>query len=348
MITVENLTKDFGSKRAVDSLSFTLRPGAVTGFLGPNGSGKSTTLRCIVGLDRPTAGRATIGGTDYTKLDSPLTKVGALLDGKAFHPGRTARQHLLAVAATHNLPAQRVDEVLAFAGITEVANQKVKGFSLGMGQRLGIATAMLGDPEILILDEPVNGLDPDGVRWIRSMMRSLAAEGRTILVSSHLMSEMSQTADDLIIIGRGRLLDSGPIEKFTEGAEHSKVLVEGPDLEAIRGALAAANMSAEIFAPTQKRQRGWIEVTGQSRADVGRALYNAHVEIHELSELHTSLEDVFLGLTSDSIDYVGSSGGPAPSYNGPHGAPDGTPNSAPNSYPNPNSTSNDPRGGQNS
>ncbi|PIN52172.1 ABC transporter [Trueperella pyogenes] len=305
MISVENLTKDYGKTRAVDNLTFSLRPGAVTGFLGPNGSGKSTTMRCIVGLDRPTSGRVLIGETQYRHLSSPLTAVGALLDGKAFHPGRTARQHLQIVAKTHGFPRERVDEVISITGLESVAKKKIKGFSLGMGQRLGIATALLGDPQVLILDEPVNGLDPDGVRWVRSMMRSLADDGRSVLVSSHLMSEMALTADDLIIIGRGRLLDSGPISKFTESNQGIRVRVSGPDMASIRS-LLQQRWSVVDVAPSYGRPSGSFDVPGAEREEIGRFLFERRIEIHELTEIHSTLEDVFMELTASQVEFSSS------------------------------------------
>ena len=307
MITVENLTKDYGKTRAVDNLSFSLRPGAITGFLGPNGSGKSTTMRCIVGLDTPTNGRALIRGVEYNKLRSPLTTVGALLDGKAFHPRRTARQHLQIVASTHGFPAPRVDEVIHLTGLASVAKKKVGDFSLGMSQRLGIATALLGDPQVLIFDEPVNGLDPDGVRWVRQIMRDLAREGRTVLVSSHLMSEMAQTADDLIIIGRGRLIDHGPISKFTESDRGIRVRVQGPDMEGIRGALREAGWNVVDIRPRQGFPTGAFEVPGAEREIIGHLLFERGLELHEITEIHSSLEDVFMELTAGSVEF--SSGG---------------------------------------
>ncbi|VEI13001.1 ABC transporter ATP-binding protein [Trueperella bialowiezensis] len=317
MITVENLTKDYGKTRAVDNLSFSLRPGAVTGFLGPNGSGKSTTMRCIVGLDRPTSGRVLIRGVEYGKLRSPLTMVGALLDGKAFHPGRTARQHLQIVAATHGFPKGRVDEVIAMTGLASVAKKKIGGFSLGMGQRLGIATALLGDPQVLIFDEPVNGLDPDGVRWVRHMMRELAREGRTVLVSSHLMSEMSQTADDLIIIGRGRFIDAGPITRFTESDRGVRVRVQGPDMAALHAALTEANWQVTNLPASNSFPTGAFEVPGAQREQIGNLLYTKGLEVHELTEIHSSLEDVFMELTSGAVEF--NAGGPA--QFGPHNGP---------------------------
>ncbi|MDP9801248.1 ABC-2 type transport system ATP-binding protein [Arcanobacterium wilhelmae] len=309
MITVDHLTKKYGSKVAVNNLSFTVQPGRVTGFLGPNGSGKSTTMRCIVGLDSPTSGHTSIDGVEYSKLTAPITKVGALLDGKAFHPGRSARGHLRIVAATHGIPKQRVEEVLEFTGIAAVANKRFKSFSLGMGQRLGIALALLGDPEVLLFDEPVNGLDPDGVRWVRSLMRDLAAQGRTVLVSSHLMSEMALTADDLVIIGKGSLIDAGPITQFTESAARSSVRVAGPDALAIGDALRGANMVFDQVAPEDKFPMGSFQVKGVSRGEIGHLLHQAGVEIHELSELHSSLEDVFMELTADQVEYTTTQGG---------------------------------------
>lgn len=306
MIRVERLTKRYGKTLAVHDLSFELTPGRVTGFLGPNGSGKSTTMRCIVGLDRPTAGHCTIGGLPYAAIPSPLTTVGCLLDGRAFHSKRTARNHLQITADTHGFPRKRVDEVLELTGIAEVANQKVKGFSLGMTQRLGIAHALIGDPQVLIFDEPVNGLDPDGVRWIRELLRSLAAQGRTILVSSHLMSEMALTADELVVIGRGQLIAQGPITQFTESAERSTIHVSGPDIRAIIEALNNAGLSPNYVEGNKKNPHGTATITGSTRTTVGHILHAAHLEIHELSESYSSLEDVFMELTSQSVQYKNS------------------------------------------
>ncbi len=313
MIRVDHLTKKYGSKVAVNDLSFELRSGAVTGFLGPNGSGKSTTMRCIVGLDRPTSGRATIGGKEYRELSSPLTTVGALLDGKAFHRKRTARQHLVNVARTHGFPLARVDEVLALTGLDSVAKKKVGGFSLGMSQRLGIAGALLGDPEVLLFDEPVNGLDPDGVRWVRNLMRSLASEGRTVLVSSHLMSEMALTADDLIVIGRGELIAQGPISQFTASAQRTATVVAGPDMDAIERALSDAGFPCRRWAADAEHPFGLATVVGVKGRELGPALHAAGCELHELSEIHSSLEDVYMELTSGSLEYsIGSAASPAP------------------------------------
>jgi ABC-2 type transport system ATP-binding protein len=228
MIEIHQLTKRFGGRIAVDELSFRVEPGRVTGFLGPNGAGKSTTLRMIIGLDRPTAGTATVGGRPYADHPAPLRQVGALLEARSFHRGRTAYQHLLALAQTHGLPASRVDEVLAQAGLEPVAHRRAGGFSLGMAQRLGIAGALLGDPAAIVLDEPVNGLDPDGVLWVRNLLTGLAREGRTVLVSSHLISEMAVTADHLLIIGRGRLIADTPVRELIDQAGVSQVLVRSP------------------------------------------------------------------------------------------------------------------------
>ena len=318
MITVENLVKRYGHTTAVNNLSFTLAPGKVTGFLGPNGSGKSTTMRCIVGLDRPTSGRCTIGGVEYSHLKSPITTVGALLDGKAFHPKRTARQQLRVVARTHGIPDKRVDDVLELTGIAQVADKRLKGFSLGMGQRLGIATALLGDPEVLLFDEPVNGLDPDGVRWVRELMRNLAGQGRTVLVSSHLMSEMAVTADDLVVIGRGSLIASGPIKNFTESAAHTVVHVAGPDTPAMARALAAAGFSGLQRDPSADYPYGVLDIQGADRAKIGHALHEANLEIHELSDSHSSLGDVFMELTQSSVEY--GIGAPVPGLGSQHSA----------------------------
>lgn len=298
MITVENLTKRYGKKTATEQLSFTVPSGQVTGFLGPNGSGKSTTMRCMVGLDSPTQGRALIKGVHYSQLDSPLTTVGALLDAKAFHPARTAKQHLTVVAETHGFPRSRVSEILDMTGLSGVADKKVKGFSLGMGQRLGIATAMMGNPEYLLLDEPVNGLDPDGVRWVRDLVKNHARIGGTVLISSHLMSEMAMTATNLVVIGNGRLIASGPIKQFTESAGHTTVRVSGPDLGAIGEALS------QLQPRLERTENGDVLlIQGRTSAEVGHALHVAGLEIHELTTLHSSLEDVFLELTGQAVEF---------------------------------------------
>nr|WP_239539076.1 ATP-binding cassette domain-containing protein [Arcanobacterium pluranimalium] len=284
-------------------MSFTVRSGSVTGFLGPNGSGKSTTMRCMLGLDRPTEGVARFNGVEYTKLDSPLSTVGALLDGKAFHPGLSARQHLSIIAKTHGISQARVNEVLELTGIESVAKKKLKGFSLGMGQRLGIAVALLADPEFLILDEPVNGLDPDGVRWIRQLMRNFAAEGRTVLVSSHLMSEMALTADDLVIIGRGKLIASGPIQNFTEASSKRTIHLSGPNLSAILEALKTAHITHVVNDSRANSAAPTVEITGSDRAHIGHLMYENNIEVHELSESFSSLEDIFMELTESEGEY---------------------------------------------
>src|SRR5579884_2555140 len=245
MIEARGLTKDYGAKRAVDDLSFTVRPGIVTGFLGPNGSGKSTTMRLALGLDRPTAGTIAVNGKPYREHPAPLHEVGALLEARSVHTGRSAYNHLLALAQTHGIPRRRVDELVELVGLREVARKRVGQFSLGMGQRLGIAAALLGDPQTLLLDEPVNGLDPEGIHWIRNLLKSLAAEGRTVFVSSHLMSEMSLTADHLIVIGRGRLIADMAVDEFVRKASGNVVHVRSPQAESLRDALAGPGVSFE-------------------------------------------------------------------------------------------------------
>ncbi|MER5888316.1 ABC transporter ATP-binding protein [Streptomyces sp. NPDC001941] len=297
MIEAQELTKRYGDKTVVDRLGFTVRPGTVTGFLGPNGAGKSTTLRMLLGLDAPTHGRATVNGRPYAAHRAPLTEVGALLEARAVHPGRTARNHLLALAHTHGIPRSRVDAVLDLAGLTAVADRRVKGFSLGMGQRLGIAAALLGDPAAVVLDEPVNGLDPEGVLWIRTLLKSLAAEGRTVLVSSHLMSEMALTADHLVIIGRGRLLADTTVEAFVRdsGARHVKVVT--PEAATLAALLAAPGVEVATAAP------GTLEVRGTDAEHVGRTAAAHGVPLFELTPLTGSLEEAFMDLTRDSVEY---------------------------------------------
>lgn len=296
MIEVENLSKTYGSKRAVDHISFTARPGRVTGFLGPNGSGKSTTMRMIVGLDHPNTGRALINGRPYNSLKSPLTQVGALLEAKAVHKGRSARGHLEALAATHGFPKSRVDEVITMTGLGSVAGKRAGGFSLGMGQRLGIAAALLGDPEILILDEPVNGLDPEGVRWVRTMVRSLASEGRTVFLSSHLMSEMSITADDLIVIGRGRIITSGPVKEVIERSTTSSVRVASPQAAELMR-LLGDHGSVTLTEPTV------LDISGVAAPTVGEVAAQNGIVLHELVTTQASLEDAFMELTKDDVEY---------------------------------------------
>ena len=297
MIEAVGLTKRYGAKTAVDEVNFTVRPGMVTGFLGPNGAGKSTTMRLIVGLDRPSAGTVTLNGRAYADLRAPLHEVGVLLDAKAVHTGRSALNHLLALAATHRIPRRRVDEVIALTGLESVANKRVGGFSLGMGQRLGIAAALLGDPATLILDEPVNGLDPEGVIWVRQLARSLAAQGRTIFLSSHLMSEMAQTADHIIVLGKGRVIADAPVGDIVALATGTAVRVRTPDAARLTPLLAGATASVTSSAPDL------LEVTGLSSAQIGELAAGAGVVLHELSPVAGSLEDAYLTLTQDSVEY---------------------------------------------
>jgi ABC-2 type transport system ATP-binding protein len=300
MIKVEHLTKRYHDTIAVDDLDFEVRPGVVTGFLGPNGSGKSTTMRIILGLDHPTKGRATVKGKRYAELRDPMHEVGALLDAKAIHPGRSARNHLRALAASNRIPYSRVDEVLEFAGIASVANKKVGTFSLGMSQRLGIAATLLGDPEVLLFDEPVNGLDPEGIRWIRDFFRTLANEGRTVFVSSHLMSEMAVTADQIIVIGRGKFITQGSIDTLTATVKGT-VFVRGSDHQKLLAAIASHGGVA-----TDANDDG-VTIGGLSAEQVGQIAFDAGVVLFELTPQRASLEDVFMELTSDAVEY-GSSG----------------------------------------
>jgi ABC-2 type transport system ATP-binding protein len=301
MIQAVGLTKQYGAKTAVYNLSFQVKPGAVTGFLGPNGSGKSTTMRMILGLDAPTAGQVTIGGLPYRRLPNAPRRVGALLDAKAVHGGRSARQHLLCLAQLSGIPARRVDEVLGVVGLQEVAGRRSKGFSLGMGQRLGIAGALLGDPEVLLFDEPVNGLDPEGIHWVRNLMRQLAAEGRTVFVSSHLMSEMALTADHLVVIGRGQLLADMSVKDFI--AQHSTgyALVRTPEEAGARDTLGKA--LTEAGAAVQPEQDGALRVTGLELPKISDVAYDAGIRLWELSPHQASLEEAYMRLTSGAVDY---------------------------------------------
>jgi ABC-2 type transport system ATP-binding protein len=305
MITADNLTKRYGGKAAVTDLSFTVPPGTVTGFLGPNGAGKSTTMRMILGLDAPTRGRATIGGRPYAGHPAPLTEVGALLEARSVHPGRTAHHHLRALALTHGIPRGRVTEVLELTGLTEVAHRRVKGFSLGMGQRLGIAAALLGDPATLILDEPVNGLDPEGVLWVRTLLKSLAAQGRTVLVSSHLMSEMALTAERLVVIGRGRLLADTTVAEFVRQSGTTTVKVVTPDAPALVRLLAAPGIDITSDAP------GTLQVRGTDAEHIGRTAADHAVPLFELTPSTVSLEEAFMALTHDSVEFTTREGDPA-------------------------------------
>jgi ABC-2 type transport system ATP-binding protein len=307
MIEVHDLTKRYGEKVAVDHLSFTVEPGRVTGFLGPNGAGKSTTMRLILGLDHPTSGTATINGRQYRDLPQPLHTVGALLEAKSVHPGRSARNHLLFLAQSQGLPSSRVDEVLGLVGLRDVASKRMGGFSLGMGQRLGIAAALLGDPQVLLLDEPVNGLDPEGVLWIRNLMKQLAADGRTILVSSHLMNEMAVTADHLIVIGRGKLITESTTEEVIARSTDKSVRVRTPDAERLAGLITAAGGKATPGAATNGENATGngapvLTVTGMEAARVGEIAASASIVLHELTPM-ASLEDAYMELTSGSLEF---------------------------------------------
>jgi ABC-2 type transport system ATP-binding protein len=299
MIEAHGLSKRYGSTVAVRDLSFTVRPGVVTGFLGPNGSGKTTTMRMILGLDYPTAGRVTIGGRPYAQLKYPMHEVGALLDARAVHGGRSARSHLLCLARAGGISRQRVGEVVGLAGLTEVAGRRVKGFSLGMSQRLGIAAAMLGDPGILIFDEPVNGLDPEGIRWIRTMMQGLAAEGRTVLVSSHLISEMENTADHLIVIGRGGLIADCGMAEFIARSSGQTVLVRTHRPDDLAAAIRAGGGNP---APALTSD-GELQVSGLSEDQVSDIAFASGIQFQRLSAVRVSLEDAFMELTAGSVDY---------------------------------------------
>ena len=301
MIEATNLTKRYGKKIAVDGISFTVQPGKVTGFLGPNGAGKSTTMRMIVGLDRPTHGHVTVNGRPYAQHDSPLTEVGALLEAKAVHTGRSAANHLRALAATHGIGQKRVDEVIEMTGLQTVARKRVGGFSLGMGQRLGIAVALLGDPRTLILDEPVNGLDPEGVLWVRTLVRYLASEGRTVFISSHLMSEMALTADNVIVIGRGRIIADASVTDIVARSTGTTVVVRSPQatqlVELMRGPAVTFTSS----------EPGLIEITGSTAQAIGEAAAAARIVLHELTPVKGSLEDAYMSLTADSVEYHSTS-----------------------------------------
>jgi ABC-2 type transport system ATP-binding protein len=311
MIEARALTKRYGSAAAVDDLSFTIRPGMVTGFLGPNGAGKTTTMRLILGLDHPTAGTVTINGRAHPRLPSPMHEVGALLDARAVHGGRSARSHLLCLAQTNGIPARRVDEVLGMVGLSDVAAKRSRGFSLGMSQRLGIAAALLGDPEILMFDEPVNGLDPEGILWIRTLMRGLAAEGRTVFVSSHLMSEMEHTADHLIVIGRGRLIADCAIAEFIAQGSGQAVLVRTQQPDELARAVAAAGGTATrgtatpgITADgTAAGGANELQVRGLTEERIGDIAFANGIRVHHLAPARVSLEQAFMELTADSVEY---------------------------------------------
>jgi ABC-2 type transport system ATP-binding protein len=297
MIEVRGLTKRYGAKIAVDDLTFSIQSGQVTGFLGPNGAGKTTTMRCILGLDYPTEGTITVDGKSYHDMSYPMREVGALLEAKAVHGGRSAYNHLLCLAQTNSLPKRRVGEVLELVGLTEVAKKRSKGFSLGMSQRLGIAATLLGDPKVLMFDEPVNGLDPEGILWIRNLMKALAAEGRTVFVSSHLMSEMENTADHLIVIGRGKLIAASSMKDFVASASGASVRVRTPSADQLVRAVTAKG------ATTSTDDDGAIEVRGMSIEQIGDLAFTEGIRLHELATVRASLEEAFMELTADSVEY---------------------------------------------
>ena len=297
MIEARGLVKKYGDTTAVNGLSFDVQPGLVTGFLGPNGAGKSTTLRMVLGLDAPTEGSVTVNGRPYTEHRRPLHEVGALLEARAIHPGRSAYNHLLCLAQSNHLPKSRVDVVLEQVGLTEAAKTRVGAFSLGMGQRLGIASALLGDPEVLLFDEPVNGLDPEGILWIRTMMRTLAEQGRTVFVSSHLMSEMALTADRLIVIGRGELIADTTVKEFIEASSQNHVRVRSPQAKKL------VALITKHGATVSEDPDGALEVSGMECRDIGELAATNSIVLHELSEQDASLEEAFMELTKDSVEF---------------------------------------------
>jgi len=297
MIEVRGLTKRYGDKVAVDNLTFGIEPGKVTGFLGPNGAGKTTTMRCILGLDYPNEGTVTVDGKAYGSLAYPMREVGALLEAKAVHGGRSAYNHLLCLAQTNSLPKRRVNEVLELVGLTEVASKRSKGFSLGMSQRLGIAATMLGDPKVLMFDEPVNGLDPEGILWIRNLMKALASEGRTVFVSSHLMSEMENTADHLIVIGRGKLIADCTMSEFIARSSGAAVRVRTPSTDQLVRAVSAKGATAGVD------DDGSIEVRGMTAEEIGDLAFTEGIRLHELTMVRASLEEAFMELTAGSVEY---------------------------------------------
>jgi ABC-2 type transport system ATP-binding protein len=297
VIEVDNLSKRYGDKLAVDGLSFVVQPGIVTGFLGPNGAGKSTTMRMIAGLDQPTTGRVRVNGQDYRATSAPMIELGILLEAKAVHTGRSARNHLLALAQTNGLGRRRVDEVIDMVGLTDVAGKRAGGFSLGMGQRLGVASALLGDPEVVVLDEPVNGLDPEGVLWIRNLLKGLAAEGRTVFVSSHLMSEMALTASRLVVVGRGRLIADTTVDEFVARASGSAVTVRTPEAARLRELLLGPDVTVT------SEQADVLHVQGLTAEQIGTAAWQEHLPVFELATQQASLEEAFMQLTQDSVEY---------------------------------------------
>jgi ABC-2 type transport system ATP-binding protein len=305
VIEAESLSKRYGGKTAVDDLSFVVRPGVVTGFLGPNGAGKSTTMRLLLGLDRPSGGACRINGKAYVDFPAPLREVGALLEARAVHTGRSARNHLMAMAATNGIKKSRVEEMLGLVGLDEVAGKRAGGFSLGMGQRLGIASALLGDPGTLLLDEPVNGLDPEGILWIRNLLKGLAAEGRTVFVSSHLMSEMAVTATELIVVGRGRLIASGSVEQLVGRASGGAVVVRARDTDRLAAALQGPGRHVELASAET------LHVSGMSSEAVGLAAAREGIPLIELTPVQATLEEAFMEITRDAVEFHGGSVDPA-------------------------------------
>ena len=298
MIDVNHVTKRYGERTAVDDLSFQVNPGIVTGFLGPNGAGKSTTMRVILGLDAPTSGHSTVNGKSYRDLSAPLHEIGAMLEARAIHTGRSAHDHLVAMAQTHGIGRRRVSEVIDLVGLTEVAHQRAGGFSLGMGQRLGIAAALLGDPSTVILDEPANGLDPEGILWIRNLLKGLAAEGRTVFLSSHLMSEIALTAEHLVVIGRGRMIaDTSVAEIVGQASRNAMVLVRTPQADELARALRGDGVTIDAG------EAGALEVHGLSGPEIGAVAAREGVVLHELTPQRASLEQAFMSLTGDSVEY---------------------------------------------
>jgi ABC-2 type transport system ATP-binding protein len=298
MIDVEHVTKRYGDRVAVDDLTFQVKPGIVTGFLGPNGAGKSTTMRVILGLDAPTSGHSTVNGKSYRDLPAPLHEIGAMLEARAVHTGRSAYNHLLAMAQTHGISRRRVSDVIDLVGLTEVAHQRAGSFSLGMGQRLGIAAALLGDPSTVILDEPGNGLDPEGILWIRNLLKRLAAEGKTVFLSSHLMSEIAQTAEHLVVVGRGRLIADTTVAEIVEHASReAMVVVHTPETGELARALSGDGVTIEA------RSDGGLEVRGRSGPDIGAIALREQIVLHELTPQRASLEQAFMNLTGSSVEY---------------------------------------------
>lgn len=297
MIEAHAVSKRYGAKLAVNQLTFTVRPGVVTGFLGPNGAGKSTTIRMIMGLDAPTSGRVTVNGKPYAEHSAPLREVGCLLEARAVHTGRSARNHLLSLALTHGIPRRRVDEVIDLVGLREVAGKRAGGFSLGMGQRLGIGAALLGDPATLVLDEPVNGLDPQGILWIRHLLRGLAEEGRTVFVSSHLMTEMALTAEHLIVVGRGRLIADTSVREFTEAASRNMVRVRTAQAARLRGLVTRAGVTVTSV------EDGLLEVSGMTGTEIGQVAAQQQIPLDELTPVKASLEEAFMELTEEAVEY---------------------------------------------